>query len=45
MLWVLQGSILGPLLFLYVNNFKNASSALDPVTFVDDTNLPIPIQT
>ena len=37
---VLQGSILGSLLFLlYVNDLKNASSILDPITFVDDTNL------
>ena len=34
-----QGSILGPLLFLYVNDLKNASSALDPIVFADDTNL------
>ena len=35
-----QGSILGPLLFLfYVNNLKNVSSALDLNMFPDDTNL------
>ena len=34
-----QDSILGPLLFLYVNDLKNASSALDPIVFADDTNL------
>ena len=37
---VRQGSILGPLQFiLYVNDLKNASSVLDPIMFVDDTNL------
>ena len=34
-----QGSILGPLIFLvYVDDLHN-SSALDPITFADDTNL------
>ena len=34
-----QCSILGPLLFLlYINDFKNASSVLDPIMFADDTN-------
>ena len=37
---VLQGSILWPLLFLvYVNDLPNASPLLDPVMFIDDTNL------
>ena len=36
---VLQGSILGPLLFLlYVNDLKNAPSVLGPIMFADDTN-------
>ena len=35
-----QGSILGPLLFLlYVNDLCNASNALKPIMFADDTNL------
>ena len=35
-----QSSILEPLLFLlYVNDLTNASNILDPIMFVDDTNL------
>ena len=35
-----QGPILEPLLFLlYVNDLKNASSALGAIMFADDTNL------
>ena len=35
-----QDWILGPLLFLlYVNDLKNASCLLNPIMFVDDTNL------
>ena len=37
---VLRGSILGLLFFLiYVNDLSNASNILDPIMFVDDTNL------
>ena len=35
-----KGSITGPLLFLiFVNNLNNSTKVLDPVLFVDDTNL------
>ena len=37
---VLQGSVLGPLLFLiFVNDLNNSTKVLDPVLFVDDINL------
>ena len=35
-----QGPILGPLLFLiFINDLSQATSILDPIMFVDDTNL------
>ena len=34
-----QRSILGPLLFLWYVNYFHNSSTLDPIMFVDDTNL------
>ena len=37
---VLQGSILGTLLFLiYVNDLNNAPDILDPIMFADNRNL------
>ena len=37
---VLQGFILGPLLFLvFVNDLNNSTKILDPVLFADDTDL------
>ena len=34
-----QGSILGPLLLIYVNDLNKASHVIDPLMFADDTNL------
>ena len=36
---VSQGSIQGPLLFIFVNDINNSTIVLDPVLFADDTNL------
>ena len=37
---VLQGSILGPLLFfIYINNFADVCKCSLPISFADDTNL------